>query len=98
MAPICRRGDLQRAADRFDPATSAILIDEGVHFLNWRLNSAWAKYALANFDRRHLSKIPTPNPHLSRELRVVDQLQGDQRLDAFHALAWLVHSTPSWPR
>jgi len=33
VAPVCRRGDLQRAADRLDPATSAVLVDEGVHFL-----------------------------------------------------------------
>jgi len=49
VAPVCRRGNLQRAADRLDPATSAVLVDEDVHFLSWRSNSAWAKYALANF-------------------------------------------------
>jgi hypothetical protein len=49
MTPIRRRGDLQRAADRLNPATSAVLVDEGVHFLNWRSSSAWAKYALASF-------------------------------------------------
>ena len=30
---VRRRGDLQRCADRLDPATSAVLIDEGVHLL-----------------------------------------------------------------
>src|SRR5690606_28278484 len=49
MTPVRRRGDLQRTADRLDPATSAVLVDEGVHFLWWRSSSAWAKYALANF-------------------------------------------------
>jgi hypothetical protein len=43
VAPIRRRGNLQRAADRLDPATSAVLVDEGVHFLTWRSSSAWAK-------------------------------------------------------
>ncbi len=33
VAPVRRRGDLQRAADRLDPATSAMLVDEGVHLL-----------------------------------------------------------------
>ena len=32
VAPVRRRGNLQRAADRLDPATSAVLVDEGVHF------------------------------------------------------------------
>src|SRR4030095_13110018 len=49
VAPIRRRGNLQRTADRLDPATSAVLVNEGVHFLSWRSNSAWAKYALASF-------------------------------------------------
>jgi hypothetical protein len=49
VTPICRRGDLQRSADRLDPQTSAVLVDEGIHFLNWRSSSAWAKYALASF-------------------------------------------------
>ena len=30
---VRRRGDLQRCADRLDPATSAVLIDESVHLL-----------------------------------------------------------------
>jgi hypothetical protein len=30
---VRRRGDLQRTADRLDPATSAVLVDEGVHLL-----------------------------------------------------------------
>ena len=33
VAPVRRRRDLQRAANRLDPATSAVLVDEGVHFL-----------------------------------------------------------------
>jgi len=33
VAPVRRRGNLQRAADRLDPVTSAMLVDEGVHFL-----------------------------------------------------------------
>jgi hypothetical protein len=33
MAPVRRRGDLQRAADRLDPVSSPLLVDEGVHFL-----------------------------------------------------------------
>jgi hypothetical protein len=33
VAPVRRRGDLQRAADRLDPVSSAVLVDEGVHFL-----------------------------------------------------------------
>ena len=33
MTPVRRRGDLQRCADRLDPATSAVLVDEGVHLL-----------------------------------------------------------------
>jgi hypothetical protein len=33
MAPLRRRGDLQRAADRLDPVSSPLLVDEGVHFL-----------------------------------------------------------------
>src|ERR1700710_1953803 len=49
VAPVRRRGDPRRTADRLDPATSTVLVDEGVHFLSWRSNSAWAKYALANF-------------------------------------------------
>src|SRR5690349_18673762 len=49
VVPLRRRGDLQRAADRLDPATSTVLVDEGVHFLSWRSSSAWAKYALASF-------------------------------------------------
>jgi hypothetical protein len=28
-----RRGNLQRFADRLDPATSAVFVDEGVQFL-----------------------------------------------------------------
>jgi hypothetical protein len=47
VAPVRRRGNPQRAG--LDPATSAVLVDEGVHFLSWRSNSAWAKYALASF-------------------------------------------------
>jgi hypothetical protein len=33
VAPVCRWGNLQRAADRLDPKASAVLVDEGVHFL-----------------------------------------------------------------
>ena len=33
VTPVRRRGNLQRAADRLDPVPSAVLVDEGVHFL-----------------------------------------------------------------
>jgi hypothetical protein len=32
VAPVSRRGDLQRAADRLDPESSAVLVDKGIHF------------------------------------------------------------------
>jgi hypothetical protein len=32
-APVRRWGNLQRAADRLDPEASAVLVDEGIHFL-----------------------------------------------------------------
>ena len=33
VAPVRRRGNLQRAADGLDPVSSAVLVDEGVNFL-----------------------------------------------------------------
>jgi hypothetical protein len=33
MTPVCRRGDLQRMADRLDPEAGAMFVNEGVHFL-----------------------------------------------------------------
>jgi hypothetical protein len=33
MAPVRRRGNLQRAADLLDPVSTPVLVDEGVHFL-----------------------------------------------------------------
>jgi hypothetical protein len=33
MTSVRRRGDLQRAADRLDPVSKPVLVDEGVHFL-----------------------------------------------------------------
>ena len=32
MTPVCRRGDLQCMADRLDPESRAVLVNEGVHF------------------------------------------------------------------
>jgi hypothetical protein len=40
---IRRRGDRQNAADRLDPVTGAMPVDEGDHRLNRRSSSARAK-------------------------------------------------------
>jgi hypothetical protein len=33
MEPVRRRGNLQCCADRLDPVSNPVLVDEGVHFL-----------------------------------------------------------------
>ena len=40
---IGRRGDRQHLADRLDPVTTPVIVDEGDHRLNGRSSSAWAK-------------------------------------------------------
>jgi hypothetical protein len=49
VAPVSRRGELQNLADRLDPASAAVLIDEGFGHFSRRSSSAWAKNALAGF-------------------------------------------------
>lgn len=48
MAPVGGWGDLQQLADRLDPETLTLLIDERPHFFLRRSSSACAKNALAN--------------------------------------------------
>ena len=45
MRVIGRRGDRQHTADRLDPVSPAVIVDERDHGLNRRSSSAWAKYA-----------------------------------------------------
>src|SRR5690606_31805394 len=52
MPAVTGRGDLQDTADRLDPKTVTMLIDECPQDLVRRSSSAWAKYALA---RRRIS-------------------------------------------
>jgi hypothetical protein len=40
MAPVSGRGDLQQLADRLDPETLTVLVDEGPHFFLRRSSSA----------------------------------------------------------
>ena len=47
QALVCRRSNLQRTTDRRAAAPSAVLVNEGVHFLSWQSSCAWAKFALA---------------------------------------------------
>ena len=49
VSSIPRRGDLQYLADRLDPESVAVLVDEVPQDLSRRSNSAWAKNALASF-------------------------------------------------
>jgi hypothetical protein len=49
MASVRQRGELQNLADRLDPESAAVFIDEGLGHFSWRSSSAWAKNALASF-------------------------------------------------
>lgn len=49
MTPISRRGDLQNPADRLNPKTASMLIDEGPRYFKRQSSYAWAKKALASF-------------------------------------------------
>ena len=40
---VGRRGNRQHLADRLDPVSLAMIVDEGDHGLNRRSSSAWAK-------------------------------------------------------
>src|SRR3546814_1888343 len=46
MPAISRRGDLQDLADRLDPESTAMFVDEAPQDLSRRSSSAWAKNAL----------------------------------------------------
>lgn len=48
ITAIGGRGNLQDPADRLDPKTVSVRVDEGSHDLKRRSSSAWAKNALAN--------------------------------------------------
>jgi hypothetical protein len=45
MVMIAGRGDRQHLADRLDPVSLPVIVDERDHGLNRRSSSAWAKYA-----------------------------------------------------
>ena len=49
VAPVTRRGHLQRPADGLDPVVITVAVDVGLHDLSRRSSSAWAKNALAVF-------------------------------------------------
>jgi hypothetical protein len=60
VAPVRRRGDLQRCAKRLDPRANAVLVDEGVHLLWWRPSSVSRtsrdKATVVGFRRRRLRR------------------------------------------
>ena len=45
VAPVGRRGDRQRGADRLDPVHVAVRVEVRHHYFSWRSSSAWAKNA-----------------------------------------------------
>ena len=47
---VCRRDNRQHAADRLDPITILVLINEADHRFSRRSSSAWAKKADAVFE------------------------------------------------
>src|ERR1700710_3125017 len=49
VTAVSRRGNLQHFADRLDPMSVAVRVDELPHHLSRRSSSAWAKKALASF-------------------------------------------------